>query len=217
MANVEKEMATRPARWPLDTLDACIRDFLWRRSPGGGMDVKADDIPAMCAEATSFEEAVWIACESRRRNRKMHSHQTKVTKDARREFGHQIIDRFDSSPLFGHKNPRKLEGITFDQFHDILWDIRPAGIGPLTTYDVATRVGAYLELEPDQIYLHTGARLGWTALWGSFPVAVGAWRVPPELWPASLRALSADMAEDFLCTYRDALTRIKRDDLGVPI
>lgn len=209
MANVEKEMATRPAKWPLDTLDACIRDFLWRRAPGGGMDVKADDIPAMCAEAETFDEAVWIACASRRRNGRMHSHQTKVTADARREFGYGIIDLYHSTSW------RDL--VNFDQFHDALWELRPAGIGPLTTYDVATRAGAFLHIEPVQIYLHTGARLGWEALTGGTWPPKHVFRVAPELWPVPLRKLSADMAEDFLCTYRDALTRIQRSPSGAPI
>lgn len=207
MANVEKEMKLRPALWPLDTLDACVRDFLWRRAPGGGMDVKADDIPAMCAEAETFDEAVWIACASKRRNGRMHTHQTKVKVDARREFGWAIIGcaEFLSCQT------------DFDAFHDILWEIRPAGIGPLTCYDVATRVGAYLRLEPQQIYLHTGARLGWNAMWGERREAgVQDGRVSRNFWPPALLRLSADMAEDFLCTYRDALAKIRRNKYGVP-
>ena len=207
--NVEKAMKTRPAREPLDTLAACIRDFQWRRAPGGGMDVFADDIPARCAAANGFEEAVWIACESRRGNGRMHSHQTKVPKDARREFAHRIVE-------YGRANAANAGPNTFDQFYDVLWEIRPAGIGPLTTYDVATRVGAYLELEPDKIYLHTGAWAGWKALWGPHPLA-HATRVRRELWPVPLRELSADMAEDFLCTYRSALAGIRRDRIGNPI
>jgi hypothetical protein len=209
--NVDKAIKTRPAREPLDTLAACVRDFQWRRAPGGGMDIFADDIPAMCAEATSFEEAVWIACESRRRSGKMHSHQTKVTKDARREFGFNIIDLHSSFPdVLGSR--------TFDEFHDDLWDIRPYGIGRLTCYDVATRVGAYLRIEPRQIYLHTGALVGWYALWGgraNAPFMPG--RAPRSVWPPALRVLSADMAEDFLCTYRTALAGIRRDAEGRPI
>jgi hypothetical protein len=215
--NVDKAIKTRPAREPLDTLEACIRDFQWRRAPGGGMDVFADDIPAMCAEAEGFEEAVWIACESRRRNGKMHSHQTKVLKDARRELGHRIIDaypdiyRWQGWPLLDMANPG------FDEFHDFLWEIKPAGIGRLTCYDVATRVGAYLKLEPSQIYLHTGALLGWYALWGGANRApFGGGRVHPDRWPPALRVLSADMAEDFLCTYRTALSKIRRDPAGYP-
>lgn len=214
MANVEKEMQRRPARWPLDTLDACIRDFLWRRAPGGGMDVKADDIPGMCAAAADFPDAVWLACASRRRNGRMHTHQTKVSVDARREFGYRIIETVE--PLISNLVVRD----DFDTFYDILWKIRPEGIGPLTTYDVATRIGAYLKLEPKSIYLHTGAMMGWEALWGGrrmVPQQGRVTRVPPEVWPEALRQLSADMAEDFLCTYRDALTRIERTPSGAPI
>lgn len=216
MANVEKEMRTRPARFPLDTLDACIRDFLWRREPGGGMDVKADDIPAMCAAADSFEDAVWIACASKRRNGKMHTHQTKVRIDDRREFGYRIIEEYRIPSRFEPALFR-VPG-DFDAFHSTLWAIRPGGIGPLTVYDVATRVGAYLKLEPVNIYLHTGARLGWSALWGrrAIPRTGIVDVVPPELWPAPLRQLTADQAEDFLCTYRDALTKIRRNDDGSP-
>ena len=207
--NVEKAMKTRPAREPLGTLGACVRDFLWRRAPGGGMDVFADDIPAMCAEAESFGEAVWIAVASKRRNGKMHSHQTKVPVSARSELGGNMIDLWTN-------HPRELKRITFDEFYDAIWDIKPAGIGPLTTYDVATRVGAYLGLAPDQIYLHTGARAGWNALLG------GSWprnavRVPLHRAPAPLRELTADQAEDFLCTYRTALLGIQRDAKGYPI
>lgn len=216
--NVDKALKTRPAREPLDTLDACIRDFLWRREPGGGMDVFADDIPAMCKAAHSFEDAVWIAVASRRMSGKMHSHQTKVPKDARREFGHLIIEaypdiyRWHGWPLLDMANPG------FDEFHDFLWEIKPKGIGRLTCYDVATRVGAYLRIEPSQIYLHTGALQGWYALWGGKDRApFGGGRVPRDRWPTYLRALSADMAEDFLCTYRSALAGIRRNKRGVPI
>lgn len=219
--NVEKAMKTRPAREPLDTLDACIRDFLWRREPGGGMDVFVDDIPAMCAEAQSFEDAVWIAVASKRRNGKMHSHQTKVPKDSRREFGYRIIEaypnvfRWHGWPVLDSGN------LGFDNFYDFLWEVRPAGIGPLTVYDVATRVGAYVELEPISLYLHTGARMGWDAMWNYFwqyrRENIGSPRIHPNSWPPALRALSADQAEDFLCTYRNVIGDIKRDEIGRPV
>ena len=199
-----REMVKRPPKWPLDTLEACIRDFLWRRAPGGGLDVLADDIPGMCLAATNFREAVWIACASKRRNGKMHSHQTKVAKDARREFGYRIIERGTHIQILAFAGT-----LTFEQFHDDLWEIRPEGIGPLTVYDVATRVGAYLRIEPKDIFLHTGARLGWNALTGGMARAYGVTaRVPPERWPAPLRQLSADMAEDFLCAYRSQLASL---------
>ena len=33
-------------------------------------------------------------------------------------------------------------------------------LGELTVYDVAHRIGAYLQLEPDVVYLHRGTRIG---------------------------------------------------------
>lgn len=180
------------------------------------MDVKADDIPAMCAEADDFETAVWIACASKRRNGKMHSHQTKVTKDARREFGYRILAHYLIQSRWSPVNYTVPK--SFHSFHQVLWLLRPAGIGPLTVYDVATRVGAYLKLEPDRLYLHTGARLGWNALMGENARDYRAVdEIHPLDWPKPLRQLSADMAEDFLCTYRDALARIQRDARGRPV
>lgn len=214
MANVEKEMIRRPAKWPLDTLEACIRDFQWRREPGGGMDVKADDIPGMCAEAGDFPSAVWYACASRRRSGRMHTHQTKVKVEARREFGYRIISHY---LIPGRWEPQTFRApADFHDFHETLWDIRPEGIGPLTTYDVATRVGAWLKLEPTRLYLHTGARMGWNAMWG-FPFMSLSRSILPDFWPAALRMLSADMAEDFLCTYRDTLKGIARDRQSRPL
>jgi hypothetical protein len=32
------------------------------------------------------------------------------------------------------------------------------GIGPLTVYDTACRIGEYLNLKPEKIYLHAGTR-----------------------------------------------------------
>ena len=51
-------------------------------------------------------------------------------------------------------------------------------IGDLTVYDISTRIGAFLKLEPNRIYLHAGTRIGARAL---LPVTGRAWiiRGPP--------------------------------------
>ena len=50
--------------------------------------------------------------------------------------------------------------------HDIVSDVAADfhGIGSLTVYDTATRIGAFLKLEPDRVYLHAGTRDGARAL-----------------------------------------------------
>lgn len=54
-----------------------------------------------------------------------------------------------------------------------------AGVGPLAVFDVAVRIGAYLRLEPDRVYLHAGAAEG-ARRWAS---GVAPHLAPQELPP----------------------------------
>jgi hypothetical protein len=74
-------------------------------------------------------------------------------------------------------------------------------IGPLTVYDVATRIGAHLHLEPEKVYLHSGTRKGARAL------GLGMRRKTLELseLPVEFRRLTASEIEDCLCLYKDYL------------
>lgn len=84
----------------------------------------------------------------------------------------------------GHRHPhsyrRKLEALeeayrrlraipgemrkcsSFEALHDLVErEIRGiCDIGPLTVYDVASRIGARLRLEPKKVYLHSGTKEG---------------------------------------------------------
>jgi hypothetical protein len=82
------------------------------------------------------------------------------------------------------------------------------GIGPLTCYDIAHRIGAWLrpKLEPIEVFLHRGtgegakAVLGWRA---------NRDRAPMSDFPEGLRrSLTAAQMEDVLCIYRGTLARI---------
>jgi hypothetical protein len=74
-------------------------------------------------------------------------------------------------------------------------------IGPLTVYDVATRIGAHLQLEPEKVYLHSGTMEGARAL------GLGARRKTLEMseLPVEFRRLTAGEVEDCLCIYKDYL------------
>lgn len=50
----------------------------------------------------------------------------------------------------------------FDDLHSVVWAaIKPIrGVGELATYDIAHRIGAYLRLKPELVYLHRGTRDG---------------------------------------------------------
>ena len=51
---------------------------------------------------------------------------------------------------------------SFDMLHDRVGALVGAihGIGKLYVYDIAFRIGAYLGLDPDRVYLHAGTRTG---------------------------------------------------------
>jgi hypothetical protein len=143
-----------------------------------------------------FETAVDRAVRSRFPDGKMHNHQTRVRLSALLTFGENIIR--DEEEIRLHTS--------FHTFWCLLDRIKPWGIGPLTVYDVAERLGRYLRLAPERVYLHAGPTLGAKAL--GIDVAGKAWLEMGDL-PEPMRILSADEAEDFLCVFNSYLHRFR--------
>ncbi len=81
-----------------------------------------------------------------------------------------------------------------------------SGIGELTVYDTAVRIGARLGLSPERVYLHAGARHGAHAL--GFDARRGFLLVG-EL-PAPLDRTTPEEAEDILCIYAGDLARLAK-------
>ena len=70
------------------------------------------------------------------------------------------------------------------------------GIGELTVYDVAHRIGAYLGKPPSLVYLHAGTRKGASEL------GLGSGKtIDPQALPAPFKLLSPAEIEDCLCIY----------------
>ena len=78
------------------------------------------------------------------------------------------------------------------------------GIGPLTVYDTAIRIGARLELSPQRVYLHAGTQHGAAGL-GLNPEGIS---LPLSDLPEALDQLSGEEAEDVLCIYAADLARL---------
>ncbi|SRR5260221_6919262 len=92
--------------------------------------------------------------------------------------------------------------ISFEQLlqliEDALRDIR--GIGELYCYDTALRLGAYLNLVPQVVHLHAGARLGA----GALRLDVSRRSINPRTLAVALRRLRPHEVENFLCIFREA-------------
>ncbi|ATC30998.1 hypothetical protein CA606_00785 [Caulobacter vibrioides] len=77
---------------------------------------------------------------------------------------------------------------------------------PLLVYDVAHRLGCYLKIPPQYVYLHAGPRVGAERL----KAGLGRYRrldpADPAQLPTSLRMrLAPNQMENFLCVARRAL------------
>jgi hypothetical protein len=77
------------------------------------------------------------------------------------------------------------------------------GLGALTVYDIAHRIGAYLRKEPTRVYLHAGTRVGAMALGIKGDV------FDPRILPKPFSRLSASEVEDCLCLYKGDLRGVR--------
>jgi hypothetical protein len=109
------------------------------------------------------------------------------------------------------KKLKAIEGAeTFDDLYERIGTIiRPIrGVGDLTTYDIAHRIGLYLskrdnnpKLLPSHVYLHAGTKEGARFLGVKGKRKVGK----SEFGFKELNSLSAQFLEDFLCIYKGQL------------
>jgi hypothetical protein len=92
---------------------------------------------------------------------------------------------------------------TFDDLYKLIEEvILPInGLGPLYVYDTALRIGSYLGLLPEFVYLHAGTMTG--AL--NLGIAIQGNRVRVKDLPKEFHSLEAIEVEDILCIYKDLL------------
>jgi hypothetical protein len=202
--DIEREWRVRPPTEPMTDLGAIVRDYVVRFPRE-----RRDMVWEYCRTAPDLKTAILRAVRSRGEDGKMHNHQTRVPEAIREEFGSECrLQRRNIDLTMKSKMDK------FDALHDLLDSIKPKGIGPVTLYDVATRIGAFLGVDPTSLYLHAGVREGINLLndgengayfdrkeWSKIE------RVPQDrlrgIWP-EFSALPPDEVEDLLCTYRNA-------------
>jgi hypothetical protein len=120
---------------------------------------------------------------------KMHSHQ--------RRIGRERLD-VAADRLLGAVNVLN-NAESFEQLHQGVVNRTEAlrGVGELTQYDVAQRIGAYLGLRPGVVYLHAGTRRGARHLGLEYRRSV----LQVSELRDELRTLPPDHVENFLCIY----------------
>lgn len=177
-----------------DTLEAIVADYVRRN---GGCDPCCGEDLEGFAQMPDIGTAIRraVLCLTSLDRRHPHQRRLPIAVLLRGEQELQpLADRMEAATCFND-----LHGIVAGALAEV------HGIGALTDYDIATRIGAFLRLAPTMVYLHAGTALGARA----FGVRSRP-GVPVErgLFPSPLCDLPAADIENLLCIYKDSLKRL---------
>lgn len=171
----------------LTSLEAVVEHYIRHKRPRAAQGVH------FMRERASLDEALDYAALCRTERSKRHPHQARIP-------GPILEDcrgRLAAADLRSAKSFEELHAIVQQAIGGI------KGIGVLTVYDISHRLGAYLGLEPDLVYLHRGTRDGARALGLG-----GKNTLDPSELPAPFSRLKPYEIEDCLCIYKDAIGRL---------
>ena len=123
-----------------------------------------------------------------------HPHHRRISRDVLRKFGARLS-----------REDRALRDVpSFDELHGVVRRVGDLthGIGELAVYDTALRIGAWLGVRPERVYLHRGTREGAEA------VRVDHRRstVAVSDLPSSFARLAPHEIEDCLCIFKGLLS-----------
>lgn len=155
------------------------------------------------ASSRNLAEAVGRCVRSTMPNGKRHNHQSRIPMKTLEQFGEAIYRR-----LGGSRNAALRKCSSFHDLLTLLESCALPGIGPVTQYDVASRLGSFLGLAPERVYLHAGVRQGAEAM--GLRTKGKMWLTREEL-PHELASLTADDCEDFFCVYRTLFPRLRKE------
>ena len=144
------------------------------------------------ADHVNLKNAIRAAAMSEYPLGKRHRHQRRFKKVTLELAAEKLCDV--SLPIDG----------TFDQLHEA---VRAAincihGVGDLAVYDIANRIGCYLRVQPDRVYLHAGAREGARAL------GFSSGSIEKSELSSEFERLSCAEIEDCLCVHKDDFKRL---------
>lgn len=107
------------------------------------------------------------------------------------------------------KETNKLQSAhSFDELFKIVSMAKERGFGHLAIYDTTVRIGAYLGIEPNKVFLHAGAQTGMRILEEKGYVKPGLSEylfVEVEYLPLELKEFKPIVTEHFLCSQKDKL------------
>lgn len=185
--NRGKLPCTRGCEHPADSLERIVSDFISQHRCRANLEMR------WYASQPNLGAAICVATLSKTSEGKRHPHQYRIPQQALERARCRLTANFR-------------EAASFHELWEIV-DLESGGIhriGELAVYDISHRLGAFLGLRPDNVYLHAGARAGAKCLGimsGRFVSRGGL--------PSQLQRLSSAEIEDCLCIYKKELAVYK--------
>lgn len=175
---------------PVSFLDRIIEDYIHMHRDRAKREMR------WFALQPSIVKAIEMAALAKSPSGKRLAHQRRIPVSVLETSKKRLLEKSDlieASETFNH---------LFSTVESI---IRPIyGIGELTVYDTAVRIGAFLGVEPRQVFLHAGTREGARRL------GLDSTRdhLKIEELPAPFLSLTPLEIEDVLCIYKMRLRRM---------
>ena len=144
-----------------------------------------------------FKTVVATAARCELANGKRHPHQHRIRRCALEKVEAVLCTDHALSKLAATKDFESLH----KQLCDMIFSI--PGIGELTVYDIATRIGISLGHQPQWVYLHAGVRGGAKAL----GLDVSGSTLSASVLPEAFHVLTPAQIEDCLCIFKEALRK----------
>lgn len=122
---------------------------------------------------------------------KKHFHQNRLKNDVMESVKNKLLRRKEEI-----NNCSK-----FYQIINIVEEEAESGFGELAIYDTSLRIGAFLGVYPEEVYLHAGTLKGAKAI----GLQTQKKKIPLSDIPNGLKSLKVYEIEDFLCIYKNKL------------
>ena len=190
------------------TLEQCVAQY--RQN---GPRVKDDPCARYCEgeDVPHVQEAARRAAWSRDAGNKKHPHQWHLKNKVLEEISEKLV----SAPFNAVQSFEDIRQIVIQ----IVIQNRISGFGPVAIYDTAYRIGRYMKIEPEVVYLHAGVRIG--AKTFGIVHKDKRWITSEELEqypPLKQLAKEETMAavENFLCVYKHGKPNTESHEVRVP-
>lgn len=143
----------------------------------------------------TLSDAIRISALSINRKGNKHPHQYRVPKILLEEWYDALLIKINEI-----KNSK-----SFDELFSIMEGSSIKGIGELTVYDTANRIGAFMNLYPEKIYLHAGTLVGAKKILGNVS---DKYLLKSDLPKEFQRKdLACWEIEDILCIFKHAFSK----------